>query len=78
MLLTMITCRGNGTDVAAAFPDVATVRLVDEYVAPLLGILKFVVSFGENDVFHKHKVGLQILLTVTISVNVRSVSRNSL
>jgi len=32
------------------------------------GILKFIVSFGGNDVFPNLKVGLQILLTVPISV----------
>ena len=33
-----------------------------------LGILKFIVSFGGNDVFPNLKVELQILLTVSISV----------
>ena len=32
------------------------------------GILKFIVSFGGNDVFPNLQVGLQILLTVSISV----------
>ena len=68
------------TDFATAFPDdVDSARLVDEIqdcrilvsrrvdVTPL-GILKFIVSFGGNDVFPNLKVGLQILLTVPISV----------
>ena len=33
-----------------------------------MGILKFFVSFGGNDVFPNLKVGLQILLTAFISV----------
>jgi len=33
-----------------------------------LGILKFIVSFGGNNVFPNLKVGLQILLTVSVSV----------
>jgi len=71
------------TDFATAFPDdVDDARLMDEIqdcrilvsrrvgvdVTPL-GILKFIVSFGGNDVFPNLKVGLQILLTVSISVN---------
>jgi len=70
------------TDFATAFPDdVDGVRLVDEIqdcrilvirrvgvdVTPL-GMLKFIVSFDGNYVFSNLKVGLQILLTVSISV----------
>ena len=70
------------TDFATAFPDdVDSARLVDEIqdcqilvsrrvgvdVTPL-GILKFTVSFGGNDIFPNLKVGLQILLTMSISV----------
>jgi len=70
------------TDFATAFPDdVDGACLVDEIpdcrilvsrrvgvdVTPL-GIVKFIVSFGGNDVFPNLKVGLQILLTVSISV----------
>ena len=70
------------TDFATAFPDdVDSARLVDEIqdcrilvsrrvgvdVTPL-GILKFIVSFGGNDVFPNLKVALQILLTMSISV----------
>jgi len=72
------------TNFATAFPDdVDGARLVDEIqdcrilvsrrvgveLTPL-GILKFTVSFGGNDVFPNLKVGLQILLTVSISVAV--------
>ena len=70
-----------GNSVAAFPDDVDGARLVDEIqdcrilvsrrvgvdVTPL-GILKFIVSFGGNDVFSNLKVGLQILLTVSISV----------
>jgi len=70
------------TDFATAFPDnVDSARLVDEIqdcqilvsrrvgvdITPL-GILKFTVSFGGNDIFPNLKVGLQILLTMSISV----------
>jgi len=70
------------TDFATAFPDdVDGARLVDEIQdcrilvsrrvgvdVTALGILKFIASFDENDVFSNLKVGLQILLTVSISV----------
>ena len=43
-------------------------RCAEVDVTPL-GILKFIVSFGGNDVFPNLKVGLQLLLTVSISVS---------
>ena len=68
-----MTCRGNvGHILRQYFPDdVDSARLVDEIqdrqilvsrrvgdgVTPL-GILKFIVSFGGNDVFPNLKVGL--------------------
>jgi hypothetical protein len=71
------------TDFVTAYPDdVDGVRLAEEIqdcrvlirkhaasveLSPL-GILKFIVSFGGNDVFPNLKVGLQILLTISTSV----------
>jgi len=70
------------TDFATAFPDdvngtrlvdgiqdcrILVIRRVGVDVTPL-GILKFFVSFGGNYVFPNLKVGLRILLTVSISV----------